>query len=168
MYEAKFQKSIKDTLFDKLDKKTQEFIKTKAFLYRFSFQELKQLVDMSIDLNMWNEESIEEIWQDKANKKATFSHIKNRYQEIKTKPKSYQNFNAPTPKDNKISFIKSQKESLGLGRCPVASKKTRCCNLLTLDAVESCGFDCSYCSIQSFYNQKKIGFDTDFVRSLKI
>jgi spore photoproduct lyase len=31
-----------------------------------------------------------------------------------------------------------------------------------LDAVESCGFDCSYCSIQSFYNENKIGFDKDF------
>ena len=31
-----------------------------------------------------------------------------------------------------------------------------------LDAVESCGFDCSYCSIQSFYNQNTITFDSSF------
>ena len=41
-----------------------------------------------------------------------------------------------------------------IGRCPVASEKTRCCNLLTLDAFRSCGFNCSYCSIQSFFQQK--------------
>ncbi|MEA1910069.1 MAG: hypothetical protein U9N32_00120, partial [Spirochaetota bacterium] len=43
-----------------------------------------------------------------------------------------------------------------LGHCPVASNKTRCCNLYTLDAVKNCGFDCSYCSIQSFYTDGKI------------
>jgi spore photoproduct lyase len=51
--------------------------------------------------------------------------------------------------------------------CPVASEGTRCCNLLTLDAVESCGFDCSYCSIQSFYNQNQIGIDKNFKQKLK-
>ena len=56
---------------------------------------------------------------------------------------------------------------MALGKCPVASAKTRCCNLLTLDAVESCGFDCSYCSIQSFYNENKIGFDKGFANKLK-
>ena len=35
-----------------------------------------------------------------------------------------------------------------------------------MDAVESCGFDCSYCSIQSFYNEGKITFDKDFKAKL--
>jgi spore photoproduct lyase len=37
---------------------------------------------------------------------------------------------------------------------------------MTLDAVESCGFDCSYCSIQSFYKQDKITFDSNFATKL--
>ncbi len=49
----------------------------------------------------------------------------------------------------------------------MASEGTRCCNLWTLDAVNSCGFDCSYCSIQSFYKQDKIGFDKNFAKNLK-
>ncbi len=36
-----------------------------------------------------------------------------------------------------------------------------------MDAVESCGFDCSYCSIQSFYNEGKVVFDTNFKERLK-
>lgn len=60
------------------------------------------------------------------------------------------------PKEQKFTFKVAEKQGFGLGLCPVASEKTRCCNLLTLDAVESCGFDCSYCSIQSFYNQNTI------------
>ena len=54
-----------------------------------------------------------------------------------------------------------------MGHCPVASTRTRCCNLLTLDAVESCGFDCSYCSIQSFYQGEQIGFDASFGTKLE-
>ena len=49
----------------------------------------------------------------------------------------------------------------------MASEGTRCCNLYTLDAVESCGFDCSYCSIQSFYNQNRVIFDKSFKDKLK-
>ncbi|SLM31527.1 DNA repair photolyase SplB-like protein [Desulfamplus magnetovallimortis] len=45
-----------------------------------------------------------------------------------------------------------------MGQCPVASEKTRCCNLKTLDAVQQCGFDCSYCSIQSFYHGDQVRF----------
>lgn len=49
----------------------------------------------------------------------------------------------------------------------MASPKTRCCNLMTLDAVESCGFDCSYCSIQSFYKNNTITFDKTFAHKLE-
>jgi spore photoproduct lyase len=165
----RFDKNIKNTYFLKLDTKTQDFIKEKALNFRFSFQELKQLIDMSIDFNMWEERRIYEIWKDCNNKKQTFLHIKKIYEELKNKPKSYAKFAeiAPYNHSRKISFIQNNKEELGLGECPVASPKTRCCNLMTLDAVESCGFDCSYCSIQSFYNENKIGIDNNFAKKLK-
>ncbi|MBN2626128.1 MAG: DNA repair photolyase [Spirochaetales bacterium] len=54
-----------------------------------------------------------------------------------------------------------------LGSCPVASVKTRCCNLMTLDAVFRCGFDCSYCSIQSFYSQGRISFHGNLREKLR-
>ena len=34
------------------------------------------------------------------------------------------------------------------GMCPVASPDTLCCRLNTIDAVESCSFGCSYCTIR--------------------
>ena len=165
----KFDKNIKNTYFLKLDTKTQDFIKEKALCFRFSFQELKQLIDMSIDFEMWNENRIYEIWKDFENKKQTIAHVKKIYEELKNNPKSYAKFAkvAPYNHSRKISFIQNNKEELGLGKCPVASAKTRCCNLMTLDAVESCGFDCSYCSIQSFYNENKIGIDNNFAKKLK-
>ncbi len=169
MYKEKFEKNVKNTYFEKLDLKTKEFIKQKALKHGFSFQELKQLIDMSIDFNMWDEKRVYEIWQEKENRKKTFSHIRNVWEELKNRPKSYKEFSNSTSYDHsrKISFIESDKKELGLGKCPVASPKTRCCNLMTLDAVESCGFDCSYCSIQSFYNQNQIGFDKNFAQKLK-
>ncbi len=168
-YNEKFKKNIGNTYFLKLDKKTQDFMKDKAFIYRFSFQELKQLIDMSIDFNMWHEKRVYEIWLDLEDRKKTFLHVKKLWEGLKNRPKSYANFSkeAPYNYSRKISFIEKNKKELGLGNCPVASPKTRCCNLLTLDAVESCGFDCSYCSIQSFYNENKIGFDKNFAQKLK-
>lgn len=53
-----------------------------------------------------------------------------------------------------------------LGSCPVASDRTRCCRLLTLDAVFRCAFDCSYCSIQSFYSEGKISFHANLGKKL--
>ncbi|MBF0298974.1 MAG: DNA repair photolyase, partial [Oligoflexia bacterium] len=42
------------------------------------------------------------------------------------------------------------------GMCPVASTKTLCCNLRTIDVVQNCAFGCSYCSIQTFYNKGQV------------
>lgn len=165
-YKEKFEKHIKNSNFTKLEGSLQEFIKEKAFLYKLSFSDIKQLIDISIDLKMWDENSIKDIWLDDQNKKRTLLHVKSFYEELKAKPKKYASFKS-THKDNKFNFTTYEKEELGLGMCPVASPKTRCCNLMTLDAVESCGFDCSYCSIQSFYNENKIGFDKNFANKLK-
>ena len=49
--------------------------------------------------------------------------------------------------------------------CPVASEKTVCCNLRTIDAVENCVFGCSYCTVQTFYTGDVV-FDRDFAEKL--
>jgi len=167
-YKDKFNNSIKNTLFKKLSNDEQEFIKQKAYDLKFSHQEIKQIVDMARDLVMWNEKNIIEIFPDHKQKKVVFTRLRKAYQEIKNTPNTYKDFIlANNPQEQKYSFNKEEKDGFGLGLCPVASEKTRCCNLLTLDAVESCGFDCSYCSIQSFYNQNKITFDSGFADKLK-
>ncbi|MCK9455530.1 MAG: spore photoproduct lyase family protein [Sulfurimonas sp.] len=168
IYEDKFQASIKNTLFYKLSPSEQEFISSKAHLHRFSHQEIKQIIDIARDLEMWNEKSIIEIFPEHSQKKVVFSRLKKAYEELRSKPNSYNGFELKNQRDEqKFTFKTEAKDGFGLGLCPVASEKTRCCNLLTLDAVESCGFDCSYCSIQSFYNQNTITFDSDFATKLK-
>ncbi len=165
-YREKFEKHIRGSNFVKLESLLQDFIREKAYKYRLSFSDIKQIVDISVDLRMWGERSIEEIWVDEQSRKKTILHVKSYYEELRTKPKRYGEFSTK-PKDNKFSFKTLQKDGLSLGACPVASPNTRCCNLMTLDAVESCGFDCSYCSIQSFYHDGKIGFDEGFGEKLK-
>jgi len=167
-YNDKFNNSIKNTLFKKLPLDEQNFIRQKSIDLRFSHQEIKQIVDMARDFGMWNEKSIVDIFPEHEQKKVVFSRLRKAYDKIRNTPNSYENFSLKNvAQEQKYSFNKKEKEGFGLGLCPVASEKTRCCNLLTLDAVESCGFDCSYCSIQSFYNQNTITFDSTFADKLK-
>lgn len=167
-YTEKFTNAVKNSFFYKLPSDEQEFIKLKSTSLRFSHQEIKQIIDMARDLGMWGEKSIIEIFPEHEQKKVVFTRLKKAYEEIRSKPNSYKNFTLKNiPKEQKYTFKTESKEGFGLGLCPVASEKTRCCNLLTLDAVESCGFDCSYCSIQSFYKQNTITFDSGFTQKLK-
>jgi len=162
-YTEKFNKAIQNTFFQKLSSEVQNFIEQKAFFYKFSHQELKQIIDIARDLELWDETTLLDIFPEHPTRKVVFSQLKKNYETIRNTPNSYENFTLKNvPKEQKFTFKTQEKEGFGLGLCPVASEKTRCCNLLTLDAVESCGFDCSYCSIQSFYNQNTITFDATF------
>ncbi|NQY93369.1 MAG: hypothetical protein HRT43_04320, partial [Campylobacteraceae bacterium] len=168
-YEDRFITHIQNTNYNNLSTGHQVFFKTIALQYQFSFQELKQLIDFTIDFKMWNEKDIVEIFKDEYNnRKSAFNHIRDVWNELKSKPNTYDTFDKSSYSDKrKITFEKIEKDTLSLGACPVASPNTRCCNLMTLDSVESCGFDCSYCSIQSFYNQNKVAFDVNFAQKLK-
>jgi len=186
-----FEKACNNTAFKSLHVKTQSFLKQKALTYRLSFSDIQNLIVMAIDLQMWDED-IKVLWEDKEQKKETLASLQKRYTTLKTELKRYPqtscdttfcleeaSFSAqatnvgiralPLPRDKNARFNveEVEKESLGLGSCPVASPKTRCCNLMTLDAVESCGFDCSYCSIQSFYKNNTISFDKNFAKKLE-
>jgi spore photoproduct lyase len=162
-YTDKFTNAINNTFFQKLPLHEQEFIREKAFEYKFSHQELKHIINIARDLGMWDEKRISLLFPEHPQRKVVFSRLIKAYEDIRNRPNSYKNFTLKNiPKEQKYTFKTEAKEGFGLGLCPVASEKTRCCNLLTLDAVESCGFDCSYCSIQSFYNQNTITFDSGF------
>ncbi len=164
----KFFLHVKNTNYDKLDEKTQNFFKRAYEKYPFSFQELKQLIDFAIDFNMWQEKLIYEVFDfSYDNKKVAFRKMREVWQELKQKPHSYKDFKLSHTHKKEYKMYEFEGKKLALGSCPVASEATRCCNLLTLDAVNSCGFDCSYCSIQSFYKQDNVGFDKNFANNLQ-
>ena len=167
-YLNKFNDAIKNTVFLKLPPNEQNFIREKSFLLKFTLNEIRQVIEIARDLSMWNEKPIISIFPHHSQKKVVFTRLKKIYDELRQSKNSYENFEIKNiAKEQKYTFKAVAKDGFGLGLCPVASEKTRCCNLLTLDAVESCGFDCSYCSIQSFYNQNTITFDSNFAQKLK-
>ncbi len=168
-YQEKYSRITAQTPLRLLGGAEQEFIRIKAARYRFTLQELKQVTEVALELQMWNEGSLRDLWppEEPANaplreqKKRILSGVQQQWRELKSSPNHYP-ADFPKPGRGKLRIVAEPRKRLGLGHCPVASMRTRCCNLLTLDAVESCGFDCSYCSIQSFYQGQQIGFDASF------
>ena len=135
IYLSKFESAIQNTFYKNLPIEEQEFIKEKAFVLKFSHQELKQIIDIARDLEMWDEKHLKDIFPDHQQKKVVFTRLKKAYVTIRDRPNSYDNFELKNiPKEQKFTFKVAEKQGFGLGLCPVASEKTRCCNLLTLDA----------------------------------
>jgi len=54
-YLSKLETAITNTFYSKLPLEEQIFIKEKALRFKFSHQELKQIIDIARDLEMWNE-----------------------------------------------------------------------------------------------------------------
>ncbi|MDH3688366.1 MAG: radical SAM protein [Gammaproteobacteria bacterium] len=174
-YEQKFRRIAVQVRLAALPEAEQAFLREKSYQHRFTLQELRQITEMALDFATWNEASIREVWPDdlspklagKAARAKVIERIRRRWDALKRAANRYRSFDASTkPATQKSVLVRREKEGLGLGYCPVASLRTRCCNLMTLDAVENCGFDCSYCSIQSFYHDSRIYFDPRFAEKL--
>ncbi len=174
-YAQKLDRIVEQIPLAALPQAEQSFLREMSCQHRFTLQELRQLTEMALDLSSWNEASLMELWPHeppaasggKAARRRIIEHIRVRWNALKQAANSYEHFGPATrPATQKSTLIQREKEKLGLGYCPVASRRTRCCNLMTLDAVENCGFGCSYCSIQAFYHGNKIYFDPRFKEKL--
>ena len=173
-YHQKFAKIVTHTQFDLLPSSEQMFIEGKAHQFRFTQQELRLVSEMALDRTRWKEMPLSRAWPpEKTNgdrvvlKKQTLRLLNSEHTELRSRENTYDNVSLlDKPKTLKPVLKTIVQPGLGLGRCPVASERTRCCNLLTLDAVEKCGFDCSYCSIQSFYHGNEVTFDSGFANKL--
>lgn len=163
-YKERFEKNIKNTEFAKLDESLKVFITNVSFRFLLSFSEINLLVTKTLDLRLFGEANLRDLRLNLNNKNDFFKSLDENIEKILLY-KNYKNFSSGYEKINKIIEHKP-KPSLALGSCPVASSATRCCNLLTLDAVQSCNFDCSYCSIGHFYEKDKVVFDTNFKKNL--
>ncbi len=171
-YTQKFERIHPQTPFSRLAVESRRFVQEKALRHRFTLQELKQVCDIARDLELWNEAPIQQVWPadtgpSREDKRRILAALTAHWQRLRETPNSYAGFHkAPPRAEQRIVFGERRKGALGLGDCPVASPRTRCCNLMTLDAVENCGFDCSYCSIQSFYHGDRVNFDPGFAEKL--
>ncbi|WP_152006036.1 SPL family radical SAM protein [Desulfoluna spongiiphila] len=164
-------------LFHKLPEAQQQWLLDMSETYALSFQQLKMLTEYSADLICWRAGSLEQFHRPEAVGKAkgkqaaakVFQQFRDGYEALKNVQKQYagaDGFSAAERKFPAEQMVEVQLRGNIMGRCPVASEKTRCCNLTTLDAVQQCGFDCSYCSIQSFYHGNQVRFIRDLVAHL--
>jgi len=155
---------LKDPVYSSLSTPNKDFISKKSGEIGFSFQEIKQIIDIAADLEMWQEGLVSDIWNEEKTDKIKGKNLRQKllkgvteeWEYLKKQSNDYSHFNPQTIPSPKLDFVSQKDDTTILGNCPVASEKTRCCNLYTLDAVKNCGFDCSYCSIQSFYTDGKI------------
>ena len=163
-----------DSIYSSLTLQNKDDLVELGSKYNFSYQELRQLMIISADFSMWKEKSIrqcvseiEESLGPKADKSAILSAVKREWNSLKSAKIKYE----PTgdqiksrPKPRKVTLSDSENEVFGM--CPVASEKTVCCNLMTIDAVQGCSLGCSYCSIQTFYTDGKISVDKNLAEKL--
>ena len=162
-YSLKFNSFRNKTLFEKLDDEQQAFIKEISFKLKLTFQEFHQVVLASCDLGMWGEGGLKSWWNENASefdfssineKKKILMQLQTYLHQLRIQEKNYTDarfFKPAYRKQNKIISKRSNKKIDGM--CPVASEKTVCCQLHTIDAVENCVFGCSYCTIQTFYGK---------------
>ena len=161
---GKIEQFRNDPVYSSLSILNKEFIIRKSEEFGFSFQEIKRIIDISTDLEMWQEGDLSSIWDEEGTQKLKGKNLRQKligritdsWEHLKQQSNDYNKFSPEQIPSPKLEFVSQTDDSIILGDCPVASEKTRCCNLLTLDTVKNCGFDCSYCSIQSFYTDGKI------------
>tara|TARA_Y100000591_G_scaffold204344_1_gene176950 strand:+ start:79 stop:1197 length:1119 start_codon:yes stop_codon:yes gene_type:complete len=123
---------------------------------------------------MWKSKSLKDCIVEIESEKSTDLHKKDilkilvsRWNDLKNSKTQYESQNSKArerPAPRKVTVSDSQNEVFGM--CPVASEKTVCCNLMTIDAVQGCSLGCSYCSIQTFYTDGKISIDKNLAEKL--
>ncbi|RMI05101.1 MAG: hypothetical protein D6681_08625, partial [Calditrichaeota bacterium] len=175
-YAAKFESFRGKTLYERLTPEQQAFIREIAFAHRLTFQEFRQVVEACRDLSIWKEGDLQEWWQEQSRgltlpEPLRKQHLLRRLQEymetLRRTPRTYPEAGLTRPKERlKKGVVTEKSDKKIFGMCPVASPKTVCCNLRTIDAVENCIFGCSYCSIQTFYSDR-IVFDENLAEKLQ-
>ncbi|MCP3689625.1 MAG: hypothetical protein GY784_14550, partial [Gammaproteobacteria bacterium] len=119
-----------------LDAQARAFLDKQAVALRLSMQDCRQSCEIALDLQMWGK-SIEDIWPEVASSEAAGKALKKRVmKQVRLSwegMKSELNRYPETASVAQVSLASNPetvaKAKLGLGRCPVASPRTRCCNL---------------------------------------
>jgi spore photoproduct lyase len=171
----KFDALCDTSFISNLSDQNRSFLRKIAGEFYLSTQDILNLAEWTTDFEMWNSGSLESIWntneqpklQGKKLKQALVSAVRDHWLKLKESLPAYAPEPAALVPKGKIKFSKKPNNDTVLGLCPVFSDKTRCCNLQTLDAVMNCGYECTYCSIQSFYHGEEIIFQDGFAEKLQ-
>ena len=178
-YDKRFALFTEQALYQSLDDELQTFIRKIGFQYILSFQELRQIVEIAVDFRMWEELPLPERWsqleqatqsEGRLRKEKLIRSLKDHWLLLKNQETVYtgqkKSFLSPSGSKKKKTIIQKENRTV-FGMCPVASEKTVCCNLRTIDAVQGCGLACSYCSIQTFYDPAIIAVEENLSGKLR-
>lgn len=166
-YSAKYKK-FDQSVFQKMLTTDQHFIEKLAYQYQLTYQEFHKCCCIAKEIEQWDAGPLQLlIKQTFENKNQLLVYLEQTYEKLKSH-KSYRSFagHGHLVVDPITTTKIIRPEAKILGSCPVASEKTLCCNLQTLDAIRNCGLDCSYCSIQSFFSGNEVLMDQDFGKKL--
>ena len=153
-YAQKFDTISNTSFYRNLQPEARACLRELAFSHRLTVQEFRQLAEISRDLDMWHEDNLRTWWRATlaqtrlegiALKKFMLRELHAHIGRLKSAPTRYPDHRTPRPKrpgGSRLLLEKSDKKIFG--RCPVASPRTVCCNLYTIDVVENCSFGCSY------------------------
>jgi spore photoproduct lyase len=114
---------------------------------------------------MWREEPLSRWWQREQSrvtagdrrlrKKALLRRLDDHLAQLRRAERPYPPDGlAPPPRAPLRIETREDPATPVFGRCPAYSERTDCCGLYTLDAAAGCPFSCSYCTIQTFYDDR--------------
>jgi len=175
-YTVKFEALSDQIAYKQLDWHQKQFVREIAFKHRLTYQEIRQAAQACRDLSIWGEEDLPTWWKEQVAatclqggqlKKQILKNLAAHLHDFKQGPVVYSPPDVGGQRERRPNPIVTERSDKQIwGMCPVASEKTVCCNLHTIDAVENCSFGCSYCSIQTFY-QDRVVFDDKLAEKLK-
>lgn len=157
----------------------QQKFRTLFAAYGFTYQEMNLSLQHAIDLTLWQEKNFFALWDEyhhrvsnqpqnrQQTKKQILSRIQTYIDQTRSSPVRYDQFRPSPPRLRALKLERRRNERDKIfGFCPVASSKTVCCNLRTIDAVRNCSIGCNYCAIQTMFPDGKAIVDQDFSKKL--
>jgi spore photoproduct lyase len=142
------------------------WVQAKAIIkdFRMSYSQVRNICLWLLDLNQWDQEFPVYSFEKPVSRKEYYSQLVSAYQSLLER-RDYSDA-PPLIRMSKVKKVSVSPPKNVIGDCPVASERTRCCYLQTLDAVAQCAYDCTYCSIQAFYHGNEVQFIRDLDKAL--
>ncbi len=164
-YRDKLAQLREQTLLPRLPEEEQGEVEALAERYRFTLQQLRIVAQVARDLRMWREGTLAALWRELEGRADLPKDRRARARELVAAAachvaaladgdKRYPSKALEGPPRRKVKLAEAENDRRIYGLCPAWSEQTICCGLYTLDAVTGCPYDCSYCTIQTFYGER--------------
>ena len=146
----------------------------------FSFQHLRTAASWLLDGRMWEEGSVGETLRQSLHaleivpepirnipqsRDRIFAEAREVHALLTARPKRF----APIPEPEKLPTLRYEDKELK-GRifklCPAASERAVCCNLQVLNVADNCAMACSYCVLQTHYEEPVVSLPTNLKEKL--